>query len=116
MYDAYAPRIESQGNRILKLINDGNWHTNAELAKVALAYRNVVSKLRDRGYIISSRHRGSGVWEYRLVGKHTHKRTRSSLSDPQLRVRRAVLDAVGQKLGPEAQHAVEDALPMWLTT
>lgn len=61
---------ETHREKLLKLLDDKDWHTNTELAKVAgFRYGAVVFNLRKEGSNIETRKGGEGPghYEYRLL-------------------------------------------------
>lgn len=57
----------TQAERMLKILGDGAWHTNTELARrVSLRYGSVVHKLRKQGYAIMVKRISDGLYLYKM--------------------------------------------------
>ena len=67
-------RLDSQADRVLAVLRDGQWHSLEELlAKVGGRETALSARIRDLrkpkfgGYTVESESRGRGTWFYRLV-------------------------------------------------
>lgn len=69
-----VPRLMRQYERILAILNDGQWHTLHAIAeRTGIPHGSVGSQIRNarvEGYHVEKRRAapGAGTWEYRLTG------------------------------------------------
>ena len=59
-------RHDTKKEKILELLMDFKWHSNAELSKITPRYGARLKELRDEGYMIEKEYVGEGLWLYRL--------------------------------------------------
>ena len=61
-------RLTANAARVLERLQDGQWHTNAELMTVG-GFRAVgrLFDLKQHGHHIERRHDHGGQWSYRLI-------------------------------------------------
>jgi hypothetical protein len=110
-------RIRSRKAALLGLLRDRTWHPNYELARVGgLSFNSYLYQLRNDGWDIRSRLRRGGIWEQKLVGRTTARRSRAGLSGPQQQVADEFSVSVRKVYGDEGLQRVFRELPPWLST
>lgn len=59
---------QTHGEKLLGLLHDREWHSNAELVQAGVGFRYgaVIHNLRKKGYIIETKAVSQTLWEYRL--------------------------------------------------
>lgn len=62
-------RLDTAKERLLKVLLDGEWHTNLELSKITHRFSARLYDLRREGWIIERIHLDRGIWAYRLAGR-----------------------------------------------
>ena len=99
-YDDLA-RLRGKRGDLLELLFDGLWHPNYDCAKVGgLSFNCSIAALRREGWLIESRPKGHGVWEYRLTGKGDPPSPK--MSRPQAVISDHYASAIHRTLGGEA--------------
>lgn len=66
-------RLNTNRDRVLDLMRDGDWHTSVEIMAVG-GMRGVgrLNELKDLGYDYEKRKKTAGVWEFRLFRPAVH--------------------------------------------
>ena len=113
-YDDLA-RLRGKRGDLLELLLDELWHPNYRLAEVGgLSFNCSIAALRREGWLIESRPKSHGVWEYRLVGKGDPPPPK--MSRPQAVISEHYVDAIRRTLGGDALSVVKKELPEWMRT
>jgi hypothetical protein len=116
-YYSDRARLRSRKAALLDLLRDRDWHPNYELARVGgLSFNSYLYQLRNAGWDIRSRLRTGGVWEQKLVGRSTARRTRAGLSGPQKRVVDEFELAIQKVYGAQGLERIRRELSPWLVS
>ena len=108
-------RLRGKRGDLLELLLDEQWHPNHQLAEVGgLSFNCSTAALRREGWLIESRPKGHGVWEYRLLGKGDPPPPK--MSRPQAVISDHYADVIRETLGGDALSVVTKALPEWMRT
>ena len=107
-------RQRGKRGELLELLLDGEWYPNHECADITLCFHSVIYALRREGWLIESRHKHGGTWEYRVVGKTEPPPATQRMSSAQRRIARAYEDAIGDHLGDDALKKVLARIPEWM--
>jgi hypothetical protein len=59
-------KSETNLQKLLKLLGDGEWHTSEELSKITWRFGHTIHEGRNKGYPIEKRKIGHNQFEYRL--------------------------------------------------
>lgn len=57
---------ETNLQKLLKLLGDGNWHTSEELSKITWRFGHTIHEARKKGYQIEKHQVGHNQFQYRL--------------------------------------------------
>jgi hypothetical protein len=113
LYYRDLARLRGQRGALMELLIDGQWHPNHECSEVGgLSFQCSIYAFRREGWIIESRWKLAGLWEYRLTGRGEpppQKMSRAQRTIAQ-RYSRAIKDAAGS----EVLAAVSQRLPTWV--
>ena len=107
-------RLRGKRGELLRLLLDGEWYPNHACAAVTLCFHSVIYALRREGWLIESRHKRGGTWEYRVVGKTEPPPPTQRMSNAQRRIARVYADAIGDHLGDNALKTVLAGIPEWM--
>lgn len=110
----YEDLKQLRGRRglLLDLLIDGEWHRNTECASIGgLSFNHSLYSFRREGWLIESRRREGGVWEFRLLGKADRPPNREEMSRPQRAVAGAYTNAIRSALGPERMVEITRLVP-----
>ena len=114
LYHGDLARLRGQRGALLELLIDERWHPNYECAEVGgLSFQCSIYAFRKEGWIIESRPKRKGVWEYRLTGKGDPSPHRP-MSEPQVLVAGHYMHVIQTELGRSAAKKVRQALPEWM--
>jgi hypothetical protein len=110
-------RLRGQRGRLLELLLDEEWHPNHECAKVGgLSFNDSIFAFRQEGWIIHSRKKKGGIWEFRLTGKGDPPEGHKAMSRPQELVAAHYTYAISKELGFRDFRRFQRALPKWMQT
>ncbi len=105
-------RRESRRDDLRKLLRDGRWHDNVEVASVAgHAYNARIKELRDMGMRIVAERVEAGLWRYRWTGEYAEQQPQRVLGKQARDVLVETLLIVNDELGNAAFNIVADCLP-----
>ena len=107
-------RQRGKRGQLLELLLDGAWYPNHECADITLCFHSVIYALRREGWLIESRHKHGGTWEYRVVGKTEPPPATQRMNSAQRRIAHAYEDAIGDHLGDDALKKVLARIPEWM--
>jgi hypothetical protein len=108
-------RLRGQRGKLMELLLDGKWHPNYECAQEGgLSFNDSIFAFRQEGWIIESRYKKGGVWEFKLVGKGERREGHRPMSRPQAVVAGHYMHVISEHLGHEAAESVREALPAWM--
>jgi hypothetical protein len=106
-------RLRGQRGALMELLIDGQWHPNHECSEVGgLSFQCSIYAFRREGWIIESRWKKAGLWEYRLTGKGDPPPQRMSRAQRTVAARYS--RAIEDEAGDEILAAVNDSLPAWM--
>lgn len=115
LYYQDLSRLRGQRGKLMELLLDGHWHANHELADVGgLSFNDSIFALRGEGWLIESRHKKGGTWEFRLVGKGEPRQGHKEMSRPQRVVAGHYLHLISSILGQKAMRQILAELPEWM--
>ena len=115
LYYSDLARLRGKRGDLLELLFDEKWHPNYDCAKAGgLSFNCSIAALRREGWLIESRPKGHGVWEYQLVGKGDPPPPK--MSRPQAVISDHYASAIRKTLGRNALSVVTRALPEWIRT
>jgi hypothetical protein len=115
-YDDLA-RLRGQRGKLLELLIDEEWHPNYQCAEVGgLSFNDSIFAFRKEGWVIESRPRRGGVWEFRLTGKGDLPEGHKPMSRPQVVVAGHYMHVITDKLGTSTAAQIRTALPEWMQT
>ena len=116
LYHGDLARLRGQRGALLELLTDEEWHPNYECAGVGgLSFQCSIYAFRREGWIIESRPKKGGIWEYRLVGKGDPP-PHPAMSRPQRLIAGHYLYVIETEIGSEAASKVQNAVPEWMRT
>jgi len=108
-------RLRGRRGFLMELLLDGEWHPNHELAEIGgLSFNDSIFAFRKEGWVIESRHRKGGTWEFRLTGKSDPPTGHKTLSRPQAVVAGHYMHVINKALGWRAARQVHALLPEWM--
>jgi hypothetical protein len=79
-----------------------------------LSFNDSIYAFRKEGWIIESRKRRGGIWQFRLTGKGEPPEGHKSMSRPQELVAAHYAHIISRNLGVGAFRTVRDSLPDWM--
>jgi hypothetical protein len=117
LYYEDLARLRGQRGKLLELLTDEQWHPNYECAEVGgLSFNDSIFAFRQEGWIIESRPKRGGVWEFRLTGKGDPPEGHKPMSRPQAVVAGHYMHVIEKSLGVPTATEIREALPDWMQT
>ena len=107
-------RQRGKRGELLELLLNGQWHPNYDCAAITLCFHSVIYALRREGWLIESRHKHGGTWEYRVVGKTEPPPATQRMSTSQRRIARVYTEAITEQLGEEWLDQLLPWIPEWM--
>ena len=110
-------RLRGQRGLLLELLLDGEWHPNYECAEVGgLSFNDSIFAFRKEGWIVESRKKKGGIWEFRLTGKGDPPEGHKAMSRPQRLVAAHYTHLLHRELGFATAMKIRRVLPEWMRT